>query len=83
MALREIVGSNIRAYRKEKGLTQEAVAFKAKLHENYISLVERGEATISIDNLEKIAKILRIPVFALLIQDSLSHDIVITPKHPS
>jgi transcriptional regulator with XRE-family HTH domain len=80
VTLRKIVGANIRAYRKEKGLTQEAVAFKAKLHENYISLVERGEATISLDNLEKIAKIIRIPVHLLLIQDSPRCIVTLTPK---
>ncbi len=48
------------------GLTQEQLAGEAKLHRTYIGTVERGEQNISIDNIYKIAKALKIPAKELL-----------------
>ena len=66
MKFRTIVGKNIRRYRLKSNLSQEALAYKAKLHPNYISLLERGGANVSIDNLEKIAKVLAVKVADLV-----------------
>jgi len=44
------------------GLTQEALAEKADLHPVYISAVERGVKTISMDPLYRIAKALKVQV---------------------
>lgn len=52
----ERFGQRIRELRKEKNLTQEAVAEKAKLHPTYIGTVERGQKNISLRNIEKVAK---------------------------
>ncbi|MCG7333569.1 helix-turn-helix domain-containing protein [Salinicoccus roseus] len=51
--LREI-GKNIRQYRKQKGWSQEDLAFECKFHRTYIGAVERGEKNITILNLLKI-----------------------------
>jgi hypothetical protein len=80
MTMRKIVGDNIRAFRKEKNISQEVLAFKTTLHENYISLVERGQANISIDALEKISKVLKIPIYLFLIQHASRVKVTITPK---
>jgi len=48
--------------RKEAGLSQEKLAERADLHPNYIGEVERGEKTISVDALLRIAKALRCSV---------------------
>ena len=70
MKLKRIVAQNLRHYRKKANLTQEGLGWKTKLHPNYLGRVERGEDTISIDNLEKVAKALKIAPHLLLIPES-------------
>ncbi len=53
---RRALGDNIRAQRKRAGLSQEKLAEKAELHPVYISAVERGVKTISVDALWRIAQ---------------------------
>ena len=50
-----IVSRNIRKARLAQGLSQEALAYKAKLHRAYIGQVERGEKKIGLTNLQKIS----------------------------
>ncbi|MDP2367417.1 MAG: helix-turn-helix transcriptional regulator [Rhodoferax sp.] len=50
-----LFAANMRRIRLSKSLTQEEVAFRASLHTNYISSVERAERNISICNIAKIA----------------------------
>ena len=52
--------------RLSRGLSQEKLAARAGLHPNYIGSVERAERNISIDNIERIAKALMVPVAELL-----------------
>jgi transcriptional regulator with XRE-family HTH domain len=52
----------IRGFRKQAGLSQEKLAEKADLHPVYISTVERGTKTISMDALMRIAKALKVRV---------------------
>jgi len=63
---RRILGENIRARRKRAGLSQEKLAEKAELHPVYISAVERGAKTISMDALMRIAKALRVQMQQLV-----------------
>ena len=58
----QIVGENIRGFRNNKGWSQEKLGTRSKLHYNYIGCVERGEKSISVDNLAKIAKALKTPI---------------------
>jgi transcriptional regulator with XRE-family HTH domain len=55
-----IIGKAIRHYRKEAGLSQERLAEKADLHPVYFGQVERGEQTVSVHALLRIAKALRV-----------------------
>ncbi|GAA3721257.1 helix-turn-helix transcriptional regulator [Salinicoccus jeotgali] len=48
------IGKNIRQYRKQKGWSQEDLAFECEFHRTYIGAVERGEKNITILNLLKI-----------------------------
>ena len=48
-------GENVCKYRVQQGLSQEKLAEYADLHRTYISAVERGERSISLKNIEKIA----------------------------
>jgi len=56
------VGQNIRDARQLIGLSQEKFAVVCKLDRTYISDVERGERNLSLLNLRKIAKALKVPL---------------------
>ena len=64
--LREKFGRNVRACRKEKGLTLEAAAELCDISSKYLGKIERGEASVGIDIIEKISKGLEVPVEKLL-----------------
>lgn len=64
-ALSRQIGGNIRRMRKIKGLSQEALAFRAELDRTYLGSVERGERNIAVINLVRISKALEIEVEAL------------------
>jgi len=66
MNLIHIFATNVRKYRTEKGLSQEALADLAGLHRTYISAIERERRNISIDNIENIASALGIDAYLLL-----------------
>lgn len=55
---RRIVGGNIRRLRLERGLTQEEVAFRAKIDLTYMSGIERGKRNPSLLVMARIAKAL-------------------------
>lgn len=59
-------GQKVRAERKRRGLSQEALALECGLDRTYVGGVERGERNISLLNIVKIAKALRIKPGKLL-----------------
>ncbi len=59
-------GEIVREKRKEKGLSQEDLAFKADLHRTYIGMIERAEKNITLENINKIAKALEMPISELI-----------------
>jgi transcriptional regulator with XRE-family HTH domain len=63
---RSHVAANIRRRRKAKGLSQEKLGELAELHRTYVSQLERCKANISIDGLERIARILGVDAAELL-----------------
>jgi transcriptional regulator with XRE-family HTH domain len=60
-----IIGRNVMAIRKLRGLTQEELGKKAGLHKSYIGFVERGERNLSVETIDLIAKALEIQPFLL------------------
>ena len=48
------VGNRIKELRKEEGISQEKLAFKAELDRTYVAGVESGKRNVSIKSLEKI-----------------------------
>jgi transcriptional regulator with XRE-family HTH domain len=56
----KLIGERIRSLRKEKGLTQEALAEKSGIHYSYIGGIERGDRNISLTTLEKVINALEI-----------------------
>ena len=58
-------GENVREIRKEQGLSQEQLSFKADLHRTYIGMIERAEKNITLSNIAKIAKALEVEMTEL------------------
>lgn len=52
--------------RNERGMSQEALAFEAGLHRTFVAHVERQARNISLDNIERLAIALNVPVGELL-----------------
>lgn len=63
--IKQIFGKNVRAYRLSINLSQEKLAELSGLHRTYISAVERGERSISLDNIKKISDALHIEPWLL------------------
>jgi transcriptional regulator with XRE-family HTH domain len=63
---KEIFGHNVRRIRGEAGLSQEELAYRAKLHRTYISSIERGQRNVSVENIFAIADALKVPPGDLL-----------------
>jgi transcriptional regulator with XRE-family HTH domain len=72
MNIKKLTGKNIRDYREQKEWTREKLSVRCKLNYNYLGYVERGERTISVENLEKVAKTLGVETWKLLYPDALT-----------
>ena len=72
------VGLTLRTLRRERGLSQEALADLADIDRSYMSGVERGLRNISILNLERLAKALDVPLVTLIEPAAAAH-----PASPS
>ena len=62
---REVVikfGQKVREERAKLGLSQEELATRAGVHRTYIGMIERAEKNITLENIEKIAKALKISI---------------------
>ena len=55
-----LFGKAVRSRRHALGLSQEQLAEKADLHWTYIGGIERGERNLSLENIVKIARALRV-----------------------
>jgi transcriptional regulator with XRE-family HTH domain len=64
--LQRIVGDNLRRYREERGLSQEAFAEILGWHRTYIGGLERGERNLSLKALERISMRLNLDPARLL-----------------
>lgn len=65
-------GRNLRAYRKQRGLSQEKLAELSGLHRTYISGLELGKRNPSITIVARLAEALEIEPGALLARDSVA-----------
>lgn len=58
--------TNIRAWRKERGLTMMELAEKAGMHQGHLSKLERGLMPYTQQSLERLAEALRLTPGALI-----------------
>ena len=58
MDLRDRVGLNVQGLRRAKKLSQEELAYRAEIHQTYLSGVEGGKRNPSLLVLDRIAKAL-------------------------
>jgi len=59
-------GNKVRERRLKLGLSQEELAFRAGVHRTYIGMIERAEKNITLENIEKIAKALKVSLDDLM-----------------
>ena len=64
--IRILFGKSVRNSRMSMGISQEELAFRCGLHRTYISDVERGTRNISLENIERIALSLEVPINQLM-----------------
>ena len=55
-------GRKVQMRRKELKLSQEQLAEEAGLHRTYIGMIERAEKNVTLVNIEKIAKAIKISI---------------------
>jgi len=62
---RAAFGERLRNLRKVAGFSQEELAERAGLHRTYVGAVERGERNVSLVNILKLARALKVAPSAL------------------
>lgn len=62
---REVLAVNMIRLRNALGWSQDALALEAGLHRTFIAHVERQKRNISLDNIERIATALQVPICKL------------------
>lgn len=61
-----LFGTRLRLAREDFRLSQELLADMAGMHRTYIGQVERGERNISVDNMEKLADAVNLPLWKMI-----------------
>lgn len=56
------IGQRIRELRKELGISQEALAYKAEVDRTYVTDVENGRRNVSVEILERLIKALDVSI---------------------
>lgn len=64
--LQRNVGANLRRYRQERGLSQEAFADVVGVHRTYMGGLERGERNLTLKSLERLAAVIEVDPVELL-----------------
>ena len=74
MDIRRQVGRNLRRLRLERRFSQEALALEANIARNYMSGLERGVRNPTVLILDRLAKVLMVPV-AEIVADSSGREL--------
>lgn len=67
--LQRAVGHNLRKYRQDQGLSQEAFAHMIGVHRTYMGGLERGERNLTLKTLERIGGRIGVDPLALLTRE--------------
>ena len=59
-------GQRVKHYRSLRGISQEDLADLADLHRNYVSQIECGRRNLSLLNILKLARALKVPASKLI-----------------
>ncbi len=65
MDIKQQFWQRVRALRKQQGFTQEDFARFCKINRSYMWVIERGEKSVTIDTVEKLALALEVPIGTL------------------
>ena len=68
MDIIKVFGDNLKKYRTQLGLSQEAFAEKCGLHRTYISAIECYRRSIALENVQRIADALEIETYLLFLK---------------
>lgn len=74
MDIRELFAKNLRRARKEKGLSQEELAHLAGVDRTYVGALERRRYSVSIDVLDRLATVLEVEAWQLLLPAKTAED---------
>jgi transcriptional regulator with XRE-family HTH domain len=74
------IGTTIRDYRLEKGLSQGDIEKRTGLLRCYLSRVENGHTVPSLDTLTKIAHALELPLAQFFAENGSTHEAIAPPK---
>jgi transcriptional regulator with XRE-family HTH domain len=66
--LQRLAGRNLKALREQRGLSPESFARLLGVHRTYLEGVELGQHPLSLNKLERIARLIDADPIALLIQ---------------
>jgi transcriptional regulator with XRE-family HTH domain len=70
--LQRVAGRNLRAHRENRGLSQESFAQLLGVHRIYLEGVELGQHSLTLKNIERIARLIEVEPIALLMQTAPS-----------
>lgn len=70
MDIVKVFGDNLKLYRTQLGLSQEAFASKCGMHRTYIIAIECYRRSISLENIQRIADALGIETYKLFIEET-------------
>jgi transcriptional regulator with XRE-family HTH domain len=68
MDVRKVFAANLLRLRKDKGLSQEALALEVGIDRTYVSALERGIYSASIDMVARLAEVLGVEPSGMLIE---------------
>ena len=66
MDIRELFAANLRRLRHDRGLSQDDLAYEAKVSRSYLSQIEKGGFYASLKIIERLAKDLKVDPAELL-----------------
>lgn len=69
MDILQVFSNNVRKYRIQCQLSQEQLADRAGLHRTYISAIECGRRSISLENIQRIANALKVDTYLLFVKE--------------